>query len=92
MRVLVNFQQNDGWWVHCIAEDARTPISPYVSVKEEATLIHLLRYVGATDAEIEEVQKCIRRWGRGSVRIDLSPGCKNLLCIRAPWSEQLRLY
>jgi hypothetical protein len=65
MRILVNLQDNDGWWIHCIAEDARTPISPFVSVASVQSLIRLLRYVGATEENIEEVREDIRRWNRG---------------------------
>ena len=83
---------HDGvWHIHCLASDAKTPISPYRTVGDEATLIRLLGYVGATDAEIEEVHADIRRWGRGTVRIRLKPGRKNLLRIRRPWRDEASL-
>jgi hypothetical protein len=91
MRVLVNFQHNDVWWAHCIAEDARTPITPFVSVASEESLIRLLGNVGATDSDIASVREDIRRWNRGSVFVELVPGRKNLLRIRLPWAEQLDL-
>ena len=48
MRVIVNFMLRDGMWlVHCIADDAKTVISPMQRIAEQDTLIHLLRYVGA---------------------------------------------
>ena len=91
MRILVNYIHRDGWWVHAIAEDASTPIGEYVSVKDEATLIRLLRYVGATDADIDLVHEDIRRGSRGGIWIDLEPGRRNLLRIRQPWSGEARL-
>ena len=54
-----------------------------------ATLIRVLRYVGATDAELEKVDERIREWSRGSVFIGLTPGSRNLLRIRPPWSDGL---
>ena len=62
MRILVNFQHRDSWFVHAISEDTRTPISPILHVRDQATLIRLLRYVGATEENIEQVQEDIRRW------------------------------
>jgi hypothetical protein len=58
-------------------------------VRDQATLIRLLGYVGATDAEIEKVNESIRRWSRGTVEIHLEPGRKNLLRIRPPFNDGL---
>lgn len=85
----MNFMERGDWWVHCIASDAKTPISPHVSVKTQETLIRLLRYVGAGAENIAEVESCIRQWHRGSVRIQIAPGRKNLLRLRKPWSDGL---
>jgi hypothetical protein len=53
VRVLVNFMlRKETWFVHAIAADAKTPISPILPVGDWATLIRLLRYVGATEADI----------------------------------------
>ena len=49
----------------------------------------LLRYVGATDADIDQVHENVRRWSRGGVWIELAPGRKNLLKIRAPFDAGL---
>jgi hypothetical protein len=90
MRILVNYMlRKDTWFVHAVGEDARIPISPILPVRDQATLIRLLRYVGAGDAEIEEVNVNINRWLRGSTWIELVPGRKNLLRIWRPWSDQL---
>jgi hypothetical protein len=92
VRVLVNYMlRKETWFVHAITEDARTPISPILEVRELNTLTRLLRYIGAGDAEIDHVQGDIRRWSRGGVWIELTPGHQNLLRIRRPWSELARL-
>ena len=88
MRVLLNYMlRQETWSVHAMAEDAATPISPILEVRNQGTLIRLLRYVGAGDAEIEEVNAKTGSWMRGSTWIELLPGRRNLLRIRRPWSE-----
>jgi hypothetical protein len=90
MRILVNFMlRGEVWHIHAVSEDAKTPISPFRQVRDQATLIRLLRYVGASDAEIEEVHTRIRQWSRGGVFLDLAPGRRNLLKIRPPWNADL---
>ena len=89
MRVLVNYMlRKETWFVHAMDADAQTPISPILPLREQATLVRLLRYVGAGAAEMEEVNGNIGRWSRGSTWIELAPGRKNLLRIRRPWSDQ----
>ena len=88
---MVNFMLRDGWSVHCVSEDAKTPISPILPVSDQPTLIRLLRYVGATEAELEEVHDRIRQWSRGSVFITLTRGRRNLLRIWRPWSDEAGL-
>jgi hypothetical protein len=78
--------ERDAWLVHCLAENAKTPISPYVRVASQGMLIRLLRYVGASDSDIAEVEEKIRRWSRGSIDIDLADGRRNLLKIRPPFN------
>jgi hypothetical protein len=48
VRILVNFMHRDGWSVHCLAEDAKTVISPILHIAEEGTLLRLMRASGAT--------------------------------------------
>jgi hypothetical protein len=89
MRVVVNFRLRGGAWViHCTPETVHTPISPIVRTAEPDTLIHLLRYVGANDTDIDQVSQGIPL-GRGSIGINLTLGRKNLLHLRQPWSEGL---
>jgi hypothetical protein len=51
----------------------------------------LLRYVGATDVNIDQLNTKITSWSRGGVWINLTPGRRNLLRIRQPWSDLARL-
>jgi len=89
MRVVVNFHRHgEAWVIHCTPETAHRPISPIVRTAELDTLIHLLRYVGAEDTDIEQVNHRIPL-GRGSIGINLTLGRKNLLHLRQPWSEGL---
>ncbi len=83
MRILVNFMHRDGWSVHCLAEDARTPISPFVNMEKQSTMLRLLRASGATDEDIASLEADIRRWNRGSVWINVAEQGKKLLRLRA---------
>lgn len=92
MRVLVNYTlSKETWFVHAIADDARTSISPTLPVPDQVTLIRVLRYIGAGDPEIDEVDKNIGLWSRGSTWINLVSRRRNLLRIRLPWSDKAGL-
>lgn len=52
MRVLLNFMHREGWSVHCLAEDAKTAISPFLIVKKTRHPDPLLRTSGASDEKI----------------------------------------
>ena len=43
MRVIVNFVFNKAFAIHCIAEDARTVVSGWIHVTDQATLMRGLR-------------------------------------------------
>jgi hypothetical protein len=91
-RILVNYVlRQETWFVHVIADDGFTLISPTLPVGDRATLIRLLRYVGAGESEIDDVNEKIGYESRGSTWIDLVPGRRNLLRIQHPWSERARL-
>jgi hypothetical protein len=86
---MINYTlRKETWFVHAIADDALTPISPILPIRDYDTLIRLLRYVGARDSDIDKVNVSIGHWRRGSVWIKLEPGRRNLLRIRRPWSDQ----
>jgi hypothetical protein len=90
--VLVNYTlRKETWFVHAIANDERTSISPILPVPDQVTLIRLLRYIGARDPEIDEVDKNIGHWSRGSTWINLVSGRRNLLRIQLPWSDKAGL-
>jgi hypothetical protein len=82
MLILVNFMLRDGWLVHCIADDAKTPISPFLRVASESTLLRLLRFCGATEKTMAEVERDMARWGRGSVWVNVTEDGKRLLRLR----------
>ena len=65
MEILINFMERDNWSVHCVTADARTEISPFMSIKKKETLLRLLRYVGAGDVQIAEVELNLPLWARG---------------------------
>jgi hypothetical protein len=50
-------------------------------VETEATLIRMLKYLGATPEQMEEYAKQRGLWGQGSVHITLVLNRKNLLAI-----------
>lgn len=81
VRILVNFMHRDGWSVHCLAKDGKTVISPFMEVASESTLLRLLKFCGATDAALEEAQRDIDRWGRGSIWLEVTPKGKRLLRV-----------
>jgi len=90
MRVRVQFElQGETWLVHCRAGSGERLIGPVVRVADADTLIHLLRYVGANDAEIDQVDEAILHANRGTIEIELIPRRKNLLHLQRPWSAGL---
>jgi hypothetical protein len=90
MRVTVSFEfHGDTWMVCCLAKGGNRPISPGVRIADAETLIHLLRYVGANDVEIDQVDDAVRRESGGVIAIELAPGHKNLLRLPPPWNAGL---
>jgi hypothetical protein len=86
---MVNFDHRlDGWAVHCM--DGRIRVGPWARVRGDGfTLLRLFRYIGAGEDELAEAEIDLRRWGRGSIHVDLIPGRRNLLQLSRPWSEDL---
>jgi hypothetical protein len=85
MQVLVNFMRRDGWSVHCLAADCRTVISPWVTIGSDEALLHQLQTSGATPGQMEEVQRDMKRWGRGSTFIEVTePGVYSCASSRLP--------
>lgn len=85
MRILVNFQHYKGWTVHCLAEDCKTVVGPYVDVASLDTLRRLLQCAGADAEAMKEFEHSLGAWGRGSVWIaNLTDEGAKLLRVRQP--------
>jgi hypothetical protein len=63
--MLVNFTKRDTSSIHCLAAEAKTPVSGWVTVRDDSTLLRLFRACGAADANMLEIQRDMERWGRG---------------------------
>jgi pimeloyl-CoA synthetase len=48
---------------------------------KDETLLRLLKKCGVTDTDMEEIERDISRWGRGSVFIDVNETGRRLLRI-----------
>ena len=71
-RVLMNFLENNGWSIHFIAEDCKTPISRFYTLSSIEALYDLVRRTDPPPGTLEEVEHDIRRWNRGSVYLNLT--------------------
>jgi hypothetical protein len=80
MRVWLNYMWNEGWFVHCLASDARTVISPHVRVAKDSTLLGLLRVVGADEETLQKVPRDLKT-GRGTIGITVTEKGRKLLQI-----------
>ena len=80
MRIWLNFMRLDSTWsVQCLAEDARTVISPQVRIARDSTLLNLLRACGANGETVRAVSRDMQQTGSGTVAMDVnSKGIKLL--------------
>jgi hypothetical protein len=62
-----------------LAADCLTLISGWVTVRTGETLLRLLRASGASVEDMEEIERGISRWGRGSVFIEVNDTGRRLL-------------
>jgi hypothetical protein len=61
-------------------------LGPWVHVGTDETMVRMLRYLGATPEQIADYEDQRRRWGQGSLHINLlSLNRRNLL--RVDWSK-----
>jgi hypothetical protein len=81
VKIWLNFMHRGDWFVHCLAEDARTVISPHVRIKTDATLLKLLRAAGADEDTILAVSRDMRQTGRGTVAMTVNETGRELLRI-----------
>ena len=93
-RVLVNVMKSD-WAVHFIGPDNRTRIGPWLLLEGEQDVRTLLRWANATEADLEEFERDIRRWGVSTVAVHLTEAKLAALIARGrgwPWNGyELRL-
>jgi hypothetical protein len=83
MRIWLNFMHRDNTWsVQCLAEDARTVISPYVRIARDSTLLNLLRASGADEDTIRTVNRDMQNRGSGTVAMDVNSKGIKLLQIQ----------
>jgi hypothetical protein len=83
MRIWVNFMHSDTTWsVQCLAEDARTVISPHVRIARESTLLNLLRASGADEGTVLTVSRDMQKAGHGTVAVDVNSKGIKLLQIK----------
>jgi hypothetical protein len=83
MRIWVNFMRLDSTWsVQCLAEDARTVISPHVRIARDSTLLNLLRASGADEATVLAVSRDMQQNGGGTVAVDVNSKGIKLLQIK----------
>ena len=61
--------------------DCKTTLGPRIPFASTQTLEKALRYLGATDAQIENHRRDLERAGQGGTHIRLLPNRKNLLRI-----------
>jgi hypothetical protein len=81
VRILVNFMRRDRWSVHCLAPDCKTLVSQWVTIQTEETLLRLFKASGAITADMDEIERDVKRWGRGSALIDVNETGRRLLRI-----------
>jgi hypothetical protein len=83
MRIWVNCMHRDNTWsVQCLAEDARTVISPQVRIARESTLLSLLRASGANEDTVRAVSRDMQQTGSGTVAVDVNSKGIKLLQIK----------
>jgi hypothetical protein len=76
--IIVCFTRS-GEIAHALHLDCKTVLGPWVRFQSAETLEKALRYLGATDEQIDEHRKTMQQTGQGSSHIRLLPNRKNLL-------------
>jgi hypothetical protein len=82
VRILVNFLHRSGWSIRCLEEDCATPIGQPVTMATDEMLLRLMKASGAGPIELQEVERSMKRWARGSTFIDVTDVGKRLLHIK----------
>jgi hypothetical protein len=93
-RVLCNVMTSD-WSVHFIAPDGKTRVGPWLLFESHEEVRSILRWGNITDADLEEHESSIRRWGVSSAVLNLTDRQLAALIERGrgwPWNGyELRL-
>src|ERR1700733_2622566 len=82
--IIVCFTRS-GEIAHALHLDCKTVLGPWVKFASAETLEKALRYLGATDEQIDAHRKTIQQTGQGSSHIRLLLNRKNL--FRIDWSK-----
>ena len=72
MRILVNFDHRDHWSVHCRAADCKILISPGSPYAPTSRSSGCSRPSEQTQVQLDEVERDMARWGRGSTFIEVN--------------------
>jgi hypothetical protein len=78
--IIVCFTQS-GKVAHALHVDCKMALGPWITFASGETLEKAMRYLGATDGQIEAHRDQMRKCGQGSSHIRLLPLRKNLLRI-----------
>ena len=78
VEIIVWFTQA-GTAAHGLHLDCRTVLGPWVTFQSAQTLEKALRYLGATEEQLEVHRRKMERCGQGSSDVRLLPDRKNLL-------------
>jgi hypothetical protein len=70
-----------GTAAHALHVDHKTALGPWITFASDETLEKALRYLGATDGQLDAHRDQMRKCGQGSSNIRLLPNRKNLLRI-----------
>jgi hypothetical protein len=70
--VVMNFQHNNGWSIHFIAVDCKTPLSRFYDLSSLDALRDLVRRTDPPPETLQELEDDIRRWSRGSIHLHLT--------------------
>jgi hypothetical protein len=69
MRAYICFMHREGWSFHLLAEDCQTTLTKWRPVESEEALLGM---IAKMHRDVDEAQRKIRGWSRGSVWVELS--------------------
>jgi hypothetical protein len=69
-RVQCNYMLRTAWHVHFVRQQQL--VGRYYDLKSPEAVLDLLRRCAATEEEIAEAMRDMKRWGRGSTHVNLT--------------------